>query len=72
MLIDYVGFTVSQQRMREQFDFEAEPAAPRPSRRTVRLNLDPLRLIVATLLRQAADHLEPARPTTLAIDCCDL
>ncbi len=72
MLIDYVGFIVSQQRMRDQFDYESEPVAPERARRSIHLSLLPVRLSLAAALRRVADRLEPAMPATLAVDCCDL
>jgi hypothetical protein len=71
MLIDYVGFIVSQQRMRDQFDYESEPVVPERARRSIRLSLLPVRLSLAAALRRVADRLEPAMPARLAVDCCE-
>jgi hypothetical protein len=68
MLIDYVGFTVSERHMCEQFEYGRQSAAPRQGPRILRVSLPPLRRGLAALLRQAADRLEPGSPVRVAID----
>jgi hypothetical protein len=59
MLIDYVGFTVSERRMREQFEYRPAPAPPR-RRRTSRLGLATIRCSAAGLCVRQPIDLNPA------------
>lgn len=68
MLMDYVAFSLSERSMREQFEYQREPAAPQREQQIPRIRFAPLRRGAATLLRQIADRLEPGRPAPLGAD----